>query len=388
MDDIEQRAFLEDVGAVMKALVSKSLEPITSRLDAHERQINATPAPKDGKDADEAAIETRVRDAVGADLTEIKAAIAAIPPAPDVAGMIAAAVAGFERQRADDAARIEALTVELKALKESIPALIRGEVERAVSLLPPAKDGVDGKSVTIDDISPLVDERVAQAVARIPVPQDGKDAPKPSHDEIVAAVRACPDAFADAVAAYLSENPPAAGRDGKDGERGEKGERGADGKDGRDGLDVKELLRVDGDRLLAIMSDGSTKDLGVCVGKDGADGKDGTHGRDGERGADGVGFDDMDLECTDRGVFLKFVRGDIEKRFPVPVVTDCGVFRQGDDYLKGNGVTWGGSFWIAQKDTNEKPGSGDGWRLAVKKGRDGKDADAHAKPDPKPIRVG
>lgn len=46
--------------------------------------------------------------------------------------------------------------------------------------------------------------------------------------------------------------------------------------------------------------------------------------------------------------------------------------RQGVKYLEGDGVTWGGSFWIAQKDTATKPDGGE-WRLAVKKGRDGKD---------------
>jgi hypothetical protein len=43
-------------------------------------------------------------------------------------------------------------------------------------------------------------------------------------------------------------------------------------------------------------------------------------------------------------------------------------------YRKGDGVTWGGSFWIAQKDAPEgRPGLSDDWRLAVKKGRDGRD---------------
>jgi hypothetical protein len=56
-------------------------------------------------------------------------------------------------------------------------------------------------------------------------------------------------------------------------------------------------------------------------------------------------------------------------------VIDRGVFKDGTEYDKGDGVTWGGSFWIAQRDTQSKPDAGNGdWRLAVKKGRDGKDA--------------
>jgi hypothetical protein len=58
------------------------------------------------------------------------------------------------------------------------------------------------------------------------------------------------------------------------------------------------------------------------------------------------------------------------------VVIDRGVWREGQEYKAGDGVTWAGSYWIAQKDTSAKPDSGDGFRLAVKRGRDGKSADA------------
>jgi hypothetical protein len=58
----------------------------------------------------------------------------------------------------------------------------------------------------------------------------------------------------------------------------------------------------------------------------------------------------------------------------VPYVRDMGVWGEGRSYLKGDGVTWGGSFWIAQDDTADKPeASAKSWRLAVKRGRDGKD---------------
>src|SRR5690606_38723523 len=62
-----------------------------------------------------------------------------------------------------------------------------------------------------------------------------------------------------------------------------------------------------------------------------------------------------------------------------PVVIDRGVFSEsgkpgGGLYEKGDGVTYGGSFWIAQVDGPEGvPGLSKDWRLAVKKGRDGRD---------------
>lgn len=156
---------------------------------------------------------------------------------------------------------------------------------------------------------------------------------------------------------------PENGKDGEPGERGEKGEP------GRDGLDVKDLFRADGGKLIAVMSDGTTKDLGVFVG---ADGKDGDPGKD---GADGLGFEDMDFETDEHGrVTAKFQRGDIVKSVRLPGIVDRGPYRAAETYIKGDAVSYGGSLWIAQDDTSDKPDGGKGWRLAVKRGRDGKGA--------------
>ena len=55
--------------------------------------------------------------------------------------------------------------------------------------------------------------------------------------------------------------------------------------------------------------------------------------------------------------------------FALPLA-DCGVFRSGRKYSKGTACTHDGSLWIAQRDTDAKPGTPDcGWRLAVKAGR-------------------
>lgn len=149
--------------------------------------------------------------------------------------------------------------------------------------------------------------------------------------------------------------------------------RGADGDSGKDGKDGAGI--VDGfvsreGHLIATLSDGTTRDFGEIVGKDGEPGKD---------GRDGFGFDDMDA-CVlddDRTIELSFKRGEEEKAFtfkwPTPI--DRGVYKASESYSTGDAVTWGGSLWIAQKETDAKPDTPDsGWRLAVKKGRDGKDA--------------
>lgn len=63
--------------------------------------------------------------------------------------------------------------------------------------------------------------------------------------------------------------------------------------------------------------------------------------------------------------------GDSEQVFTLPVIIDRGVYDSDKGYERGDAVSSGGSLWIAQKDSpDHKPGDGDGWRLAVKRGRD------------------
>ncbi len=97
----------------------------------------------------------------------------------------------------------------------------------------------------------------------------------------------------------------------------------------------------------------------------------------GDKGEDGFGFDDLNvLHDGERGFTFRFERDGKAKdfTFELPVMLDRGVWKEGS-YRKGDAVSWGGSLWIAQKDTEAKPDSPDsGFRLAVKRGRDGKDA--------------
>jgi hypothetical protein len=62
-----------------------------------------------------------------------------------------------------------------------------------------------------------------------------------------------------------------------------------------------------------------------------------------------------------------------EWRFKAPVPIDRGVWTE-QAYDRGDCASHGGSLWIAQRDTRAKPGTSDDWRLACKKGRDGRDA--------------
>lgn len=167
---------------------------------------------------------------------------------------------------------------------------------------------------------------------------------------------------------------PAPGKDGADGAPGEKGDPGLDGAPGKDGVGLADALIDKDGSLVLTMTDGRTKALGLVVGKDGLPGRDGSDGKDGET----FTLDDFDIEpIGERAFKFKFTKGEVchAFEFAFPVVLDRGVFSAGKQYEAGDAVTWGGSLWIAQKDTDAKPDTpGSGWRLAVKRGRDGRDA--------------
>jgi hypothetical protein len=135
-------------------------------------------------------------------------------------------------------------------------------------------------------------------------------------------------------------------------------------KDGKNAANIVEALKDSGELVLTL-EDGRLIRTGI---RDGEDGK---------AGDPGFSLDDFDIEPGNdgRSYTLKFERGDTvhkyELTFPSPVY--CGVFKEGQEYAPGDLVTWGGSLWHCDKGTTAKPGTDD-WTLAVKKGRDGKDA--------------
>ena len=170
-------------------------------------------------------------------------------------------------------------------------------------------------------------------------------------------------------------------------EKGEKGDVGERGPEGPSGVGVLGAFRDHKGVLILTLSDGRTQDVGDITGPRGFDGEKGDVGErgeigpQGERGVPGYSLNAFDANVSDDGrtVLLSFAdeaeRFEVEMKFPVPLYR--GVFREGEQYEAGDMVTWGGSLWHCSERTAEKPDekSKDGaWRIAVKKGRDGKDA--------------
>lgn len=275
------KAFGAEIVGVVKGYLEKEMAPLRSRIDALEKHIEAIPAPVD----------------LSGDLEELKAALEGI------------------------------VIPEIPQLPElpDFAAMIDEVVRAAVSVIPFPQNG---KSVSVEDLVPIISSEIDKRVGELPVAKDGKD-----------------------------------------------------GIDGKDGVGLAGALIDRNGELVVTLTDGATKSLGPVVGRDG----------EGKPGLDGFGFDDLDVVYDGEKTFtLRFVQGERIKEFSfaMPVVLDRGVYREGNSYKAGDAVTWAGSVWIAQKETAAKPDAGNDWRLSVKRGRDGKDGLVKEAKPAHPVRVG
>ena len=330
----------ETFGQELAAMVKAQIAPLLSKLNALEKRLDEMPAPKDGKDADPAAVAAIVRDQMKGDLAELRSAVDAIPTQPvglteeQIKAMlsevetraarqsdevITKAISAQKAATPDDVAEVrqmvEAIKIPEPVQLPDIPALIEEAVGEAVKAIPAPKDGDPGESITVDDVAPMIRDEVAKAVSAIPAAKDGV------------------------------------------------GLAGA-------------LIDRDGN-LVVTLTNGEAKTLGPVVGKDGK----------GIDGKDGLGFEDMSFEEKDGRLYAVFRRGDVVKEARLPTNVYRGVWKA-DEYLMGDSVTFGGSQWNAMQDTDEKPGEGKAWQLAVRKGRDGKDGELKAAKPAEPVRVG
>jgi hypothetical protein len=183
---------------------------------------------------------------------------------------------------------------------------------------------------------------------------------------------------ADSVSEYAKANPPKDGKDGLDGRDGARGEKGEAGESGRDGAGVADLLIDREGNLVATMTDGRVKSLGIVLGRDGAPGRD---------GKDGADFSKAEIDWEgERTLVIRGEGGEIRKTISVPM--DKGYYREGMACEKADVVTHDGNAWIALRDTKAKPchENKEDWRLFARKGRDGRDG-KDGKPPPGPVRL-
>jgi hypothetical protein len=214
---------------------------------------------------------------------------------------------------------------------------VQAMVVAAVKALPAPKDGAngqDGRSVTLEDLRPLVDSAV-------------KSIRNEAAETVAAAVKALP-----------------VPKDGKDGDRGPKGDPGQDGADGADGIGLAGAMIDRAGELLVTLTNGTVKSLGAVVGKDGKD------------GIDGISLDTFEMEYLEETHEVRIKAACAgrtkEVRYPAGGLRPQGYWREGTKAKACEAWVHDGSLWIAAKDTEGKPqAQGDDWVIAARKGRDG-----------------
>jgi hypothetical protein len=243
---------------------------------------------------------------------------------------------------------------------EAYKQFLRFEIQKAIDAMPKPKDGADGKdgaSVSHEAVLRMIGSEVTKAVSEAPKPKDGRDGRdgESVRAEVVAAMVASEVAKAAASLPLPSD--------------------GKDGAPGRDALQIEVLDGIDEQRsyprgTFATLRGGLVRSFRATdpLPHDGNLERSGWHVV--TRGLDdiSIGLDDdlrtvkIKMACTDGRL--------VEETFSVPAMVYRGVYERGS-HQKGDAVTWGGSVWVARRDTSEPPkGPSDDWVLAVKRGKD------------------
>lgn len=313
----------EKFGEAMGAAIREAVGPLEKRIDELQSQLKAAPnfeamvqeevrkrladipEPKNGKDADMDAVRQMVSEAV-----------AALPaPKDGKPGDPGKSLTLDDiRPLLDDA--IVQLRKDADAAIAEPVQLVESACDKVLEQLGTLKQPEDGKSVTVDDVAPLIRSEIEKAVAAIPTPKDG--------------------------------------------------------------LGVAGAM-IDRDGALQItLTNGDVKNLGPVVGKD---------------GNDGLSLDGFELEYLPESheIVVKATAAGRAKelRYPAGGIRPAGYWREGTKAVAGEAWVHDGSLWIAIKSTPTKPAPGvDDWIIAARKGRDGergqKGADANP---PAPIKL-
>lgn len=268
-------------------------------------------------------------------------------PISKLADGIFAAVAGFV------ARRLEPLAADVAELKKREPPK-------------------DGKSIDAEEVRAMLAELVAAAVKQIRVPQDGKDFdPQLMLQAVAEAVgkiekpKDGTSVHPDTVARMVHEEVEKAAAKIKV------------PKDGLDAAQIKPLHAIDQTRSYpsgtwALHAGGM-----VCSFR-GTDAGDVSEKNGWNVVLNGIAEETMDVaeDLRTIGMARRYTDGTvIVKTLKFPVMIDRGLFAYDRQYEAGDVVTWAGALWISRTATiGVEPRNSDGdWRLAVKRGRDGKD---------------
>lgn len=387
-----------------EAITKQVLKQVTVALE----QIPAPKDGRDGKDADAALIRAVVKEEVS-HLRD---------------GMEGDACESDDDCDPDNCTCVDGVCTQTEAMADKKAAPI---VAKVLALLPAPVPGKDADAALVQ---PLVASEVTRALAEWPKPRDGLNG-----------------APGDRGADGLNGKDGTEGVQGPKGDQGDPGVPGADGDDGADG-EPGQIGPQGEPGTPGIPGTAGSKGMDGENGSDGAPGLVGEPGRDGREGKDGApGRDALQIDilpaidvtrsyprstyACHKGGIIRSLRttepaGDdivaagwsvlieapkqivveqtgertfafkqidmmgrtaVQQEFSIPSMVYRGVFLEGREYDPGDTATWGGSLWHCDQKTADKPGEGGAWRLAAKRGRDGKDGVLIAPKAPGTIRV-
>lgn len=345
-------AMTKAIAGVVREHVGSALAPLLKRMESLEQRmaeirqapenldaivaqkaadaVAALPVPKDGKSAD--------MESLRADLARMVSEL----PAPE---------AGKSFTLEEALPLIDRITGEIRSAAErEVSSLSQAAAESIKSMdqaIASLRQPEDGKSVTVDDVEPMI----RQLVSQLPTPKDGISV---TAEDVRPMIEGMIGAAVGAALAKAIDALPAPKH----------------GEPGRNALDLEILASIDETKSYP-RGTYATHKGGVWRTFQATEGM-----RGWECIVDGVA--DQSVEQVDERSFILVSRksggAEVRTAISIPSLIDRGVYKAESEYQTGDGTTWAGSYWIAQKDAPiGKPGEpgSDGWRLAVKKGEKG-----------------
>jgi hypothetical protein len=304
--------------------------------------------------------------------------------------------------------------------KDAPPVDVHVVIAEVLRQIPTPKDGA---SVTLEQAIPLLEagvtkwmlewerraqEALVKAADRIPAPKDGRDGDRGSPGEkgdagkdgvgierLEVDQKSVEFILTDGTSAVVELPVGPQGEKGLDGTPGLRGEKG----DAPSAADLEAVvMRLLPDMIHKEVEAAFQRHMDYLIvktaalvpagrdgppgapGRPGARGEDGDHGKDGIHGRDGVSIDGLRVKHVggrkQKLIATKSDGSEQEVQFVMEgMLLDCGIHKTNSAYEMGDVVTRGGSYWVAKTATTGTPGESPDWRLVVKRGRDGKDAD-------------
>ncbi len=320
-------------------VVDKLYFKLFSSDEFTQRIIKLIPVPKDGKDG------VNGKDASEDAIAERVLANLVIPKGEKGDKGEDATIDYSQLAKSIDADNIASLIAKNLDLtpfvKEQLEIMKSSIVDNVLKSIPMPENGKDGKD-GVNGVSVDKEQIITEVLKSIPIPKDGVDGKSIDKDEVIEEI--------------LKAIPTP-----------------KDGLNGKDGTsvsidDLKPFLDASMAKWQLEFERNAYDTLQKTVAMFPKPEK-------GEKGEDGFGIDTFE-QVDDRTVKATFKRGDevIEKEFKFPAVIYKGVYQKGF-WEKGDAVTYAGSLWIAMKDTEATPSQSEDWKLSVKRGANGKDAD-------------